>query len=209
MPTLTELWTRKSHAGRVWQGLRLALGGLALMLSLLVPMGVPQLAGAVQAVPELTARVIDQTGTLGATEQAALSDELAQLEADTGTQMVVLMVGSTEPEDIFSYSNRVANSWKLGRADVGDGGGCCPCAQKDPGRVSGNQADQHKGDDRDAKQNRQNLQRPEKDKAIAVHPAKAPHGQNCSNPKNTKTPSPASAARYRKAGRNCQLYGCS
>ena len=31
------------------------------------------------------------------------------------------MLPSTAPEDIFSYANRVANVWKIGRKDVGDG----------------------------------------------------------------------------------------
>jgi uncharacterized protein len=31
------------------------------------------------------------------------------------------MVASTEPEDIFDYTQRVGDSWKIGRRDVGDG----------------------------------------------------------------------------------------
>ena len=76
---------------------------------------------AVQAVPELSSRVLDQTGTLGAAELASLKAQVEQLERDTGAQLAVLMVSSTAPEDIFAYSNRVANTWKLGRAGVGDG----------------------------------------------------------------------------------------
>jgi uncharacterized protein len=34
---------------------------------------------------------------------------------------VVLMVPTTQPEDIASYANRVANAWKIGRKAVGDG----------------------------------------------------------------------------------------
>jgi uncharacterized protein len=34
---------------------------------------------------------------------------------------VVLMVPTTAPEDIASYANRVGNTWKIGRKDVGDG----------------------------------------------------------------------------------------
>jgi uncharacterized membrane protein YgcG len=34
---------------------------------------------------------------------------------------VVLMVPTTQPEDIASYANRVGNAWKIGRKDVGDG----------------------------------------------------------------------------------------
>ncbi len=33
----------------------------------------------------------------------------------------MLLVPTTQPEDIASYANRVANAWKIGRRDVGDG----------------------------------------------------------------------------------------
>ncbi len=72
-------------------------------------------------VPALSARVIDQTGTLAAADRQALEDKLAAFEQDKGTQLVVLLVASTQPEDIASYANRVANSWQIGRREVGDG----------------------------------------------------------------------------------------
>ena len=78
-------------------------------------------AQAVQAVPALTARVIDQTGTLDASQQQALDAKLAAFEQKKGSQIVMLLVPSTQPEDIASYANRVANDWKIGRKAVGDG----------------------------------------------------------------------------------------
>ncbi|MDE2605200.1 MAG: TPM domain-containing protein [Burkholderiales bacterium] len=72
-------------------------------------------------VPELTARVVDQTGTLGAQQRQALEDKLAAFEQGKGAQIVVLLVPTTQPEDIASYANRIANAWKIGRKDVGDG----------------------------------------------------------------------------------------
>ena len=75
----------------------------------------------VQPVPTLSARVIDQTGTLDATQQAALSAKLELIEQQIGSQIVVLLVPSTLPEDIAAYSQRVADTWKIGRRDVGDG----------------------------------------------------------------------------------------
>lgn len=78
-------------------------------------------AQGVQPVPPLTGHVIDTTGTLDAAQAAALEAKLAALEADKGSQVVVLMVPSTAPEDIASYANRVGNAWKIGRKDVGDG----------------------------------------------------------------------------------------
>ena len=72
-------------------------------------------------VPELSGRVIDQTNTLSSSDVQALSEKLKTLEDETGAQVVILMVGSTAPEDIAAYSWRVANDWKLGRKDIGDG----------------------------------------------------------------------------------------
>ena len=65
--------------------------------------------------------MIDTTGTLDAGQRASIDAKLAALEAKKGTQVVVLMVPTSMPEDIASYANRVANSWKIGRRDVGDG----------------------------------------------------------------------------------------
>jgi uncharacterized protein len=72
-------------------------------------------------VPTLTARVIDQTGTLNAAQQQALEAKLAALEAQRGSQVVVLIVPTTLPEDIAAYAQRVGEAWKIGRRDVGDG----------------------------------------------------------------------------------------
>jgi uncharacterized protein len=71
-------------------------------------------------VPELTGRVIDQTGTLDAIQRKGLDDRLADFERTKGTQMVFLLVPTTQPEDIASYANRVGNAWKIGRKGVGD-----------------------------------------------------------------------------------------
>lgn len=83
-------------------------------------------AGLVQAqgllpVPPLSGRVIDQTGTLSAAQSQAISDKPAAVETKRGSQLVVLMVTTTQPEDIAAYAQRVADSWKIGRLAVGDG----------------------------------------------------------------------------------------
>ncbi len=78
-------------------------------------------AQGVQAVPALTARVVDTTGTLDAAARQSLEAKLEALEQRKGSQVVVLIVPTTQPEDIASYANRVANEWKIGRKNVGDG----------------------------------------------------------------------------------------
>ena len=81
----------------------------------------PAWGQALQAIPALSARVMDSTGTLQAAERAQLEAKLQAFEQARGTQIVVLMVASTQPEDIVDYTQRVADSWKLGRREIGDG----------------------------------------------------------------------------------------
>ena len=96
---------------------RKAIAAIFLMVGLLAGAWAQSLL----PVPELTGRVIDQTATLDAAQQGALEEKLAQLERDMGSQVVVLIVPTTAPEDIAAYANRIGNAWKLGRSDVGDG----------------------------------------------------------------------------------------
>ena len=79
------------------------------------------LATAQVAVPPLTGHVIDQTATLSAEQQAALEKTLATLEARKGSQLAVLIVPTTAPEEIEQFALRVAEAWKLGRKKVDDG----------------------------------------------------------------------------------------
>jgi uncharacterized protein len=73
------------------------------------------------AVPPLTGRVVDQTGTLGADDVAALTQTIKGLELRKGSQVAVLIVPTTAPETIEQYSIRVAEAWKIGRRKIDDG----------------------------------------------------------------------------------------
>ncbi len=91
------------------------------LLLLWFALALPAWAQGVLPVPPLTARVIDQTGTLAADRVAALTQKLAAFEAEAGPQIVIVMVSSTAPEDIADYVQRLGDAWKIGRRDVGDG----------------------------------------------------------------------------------------
>lgn len=95
---------------------RALLLGLALLLGPMLA-----LAQSVLPVPELRARVMDQTGTLDAGAIASLEALLAGFEQEHGAQVVVLMVASTAPEDITDFTQRLGDAWKIGRREVGDG----------------------------------------------------------------------------------------
>lgn len=88
---------------------------------LLVAAPWPVYAQSAQAIPALTSHVVDETGTLSPEQRQALDHKLSAFEAASGAQLVVLMVRSTAPEDIASYANRAASTWKIGRKEVGDG----------------------------------------------------------------------------------------
>ncbi len=101
----------------------LALIHKALIAIFLIALAAPwaQASNALQPVPALTGHVVDQTGTLTAADISALEAQLVAIEQSRGSQVVVLMVATTAPEDIAAYANRVGNQWKIGRRDVGDG----------------------------------------------------------------------------------------
>lgn len=97
-----------------------ALGAALLAAVLALPAGFAA-AQELAAVPTLEARVTDLTGTLTASEQAALEEKLRAFEARKGAQLAVLIVPTTEPEAIEEYAIRVVEQWRLGRQDVDDG----------------------------------------------------------------------------------------
>jgi uncharacterized protein len=78
-------------------------------------------ASAEVAVPPLSARVTDLTGTLSAEQRAGIEQKLAALETSKGSQIAVLLLPSTQPETIEQYGIRVAEAWQLGRKGVDDG----------------------------------------------------------------------------------------
>lgn len=72
-------------------------------------------------VPELSRRVTDLTATLTPAQVAALESQLQAFEAERGSQIAVLIVPTTQPEDIAQFGIRVAERWKIGRAKIDDG----------------------------------------------------------------------------------------
>jgi uncharacterized protein len=72
------------------------------------------------AIPPLNQRVTDLTGTLSGGAVARIEAKLADFEAKKGSQIAVLIVPTTEPEDIAQFGIRLADAWKLGRKGVFD-----------------------------------------------------------------------------------------
>jgi uncharacterized protein len=106
----------------VFQTLKARIATLCMMLLLVSCIAMTNSAQAeLLPVPALKARVTDLTQTLTPTERTTLEDKLAAFEAKKGSQIAVLLVPTTQPEDIAQYSIRVVDQWKIGREKSDDG----------------------------------------------------------------------------------------
>ena len=91
--------------------------------TLIAPMLLLTLASAALAldVPALRGRVNDDADVLSSEAEARISERLEALDADTGSQVVVLAIDTLAGDSLEDYSLRVAETWELGRADEDDG----------------------------------------------------------------------------------------
>ncbi len=78
-------------------------------------------AAAFVDVPKLESLVTDMTGTLTPGQVQDLEHKLRDFEARKGSQIAVLIVPTTEPEDIAEFGIKVADLWRIGRKGVDDG----------------------------------------------------------------------------------------
>lgn len=92
-------------------------GGLLLLLVVLFSSA----TWALVDVPKLSARVTDLTQTLSPGQIQALDSKLAAFETKKGSQIAVLIVPTTQPEDIAQFGIKVADLWRIGRKGVDDG----------------------------------------------------------------------------------------
>ena len=65
--------------------------------------------------------MVDTTGTLDAAQKQALVQQALDLQQRKGSQLQVLVVPTTQPEDIAQYTTRVFDQWQIGRKGVDDG----------------------------------------------------------------------------------------
>jgi uncharacterized protein len=100
--------------GHHWRGT-----ALTLLLALLMPLAAA--AQQLAAIPPLDSPVVDTTGTLDASTRQALEAQARALQQRKGSQLQVLVVPTTQPEDIAQYAVRAFDQWKLGREKVDDG----------------------------------------------------------------------------------------
>ncbi|HSD16958.1 MAG TPA: YgcG family protein [Thermomonas sp.] len=72
-------------------------------------------------IPAFDSPVVDTTATLDAATRQQLEQQALALQQRKGSQLQVLMIPSTQPEDIESYAVRAFESFKLGRKGIDDG----------------------------------------------------------------------------------------
>ncbi|EMM87918.1 hypothetical protein AYB33_17210 [Leptospira santarosai] len=72
-------------------------------------------------IPPLRTQITDTTSTLTDLQKSRLTSTLVAFEKRKGSQIAVLVVGSTLDWSVEEYAVKVFESWKLGRQGVDDG----------------------------------------------------------------------------------------
>lgn len=93
---------------------------LALALAVLTLLAAAS-ARAEPTFPALSGRVVDDASLLSETAERRLDEKLAQLEADTGRQLVVATIRDLGGYEIEDYGYRLGREWGVGRRQANDG----------------------------------------------------------------------------------------
>ena len=94
---------------------------VARLFFLLWLFAVPAFADDLVTIPPLQSRVTDLTNTLFKDQATVLEASLTELQRTKGSQVVILMLPTTQPESIEQFGIRLAGAWKIGRKGVHDG----------------------------------------------------------------------------------------
>lgn len=93
----------------------------ALVLAALILLVGAAAAVAAPKFPPLTGRVVDQANILSAATEAELTAELAQLEQQTGRQMVVATIADLGDYPIEDYGYQLGRTWGIGQKGEDNG----------------------------------------------------------------------------------------
>ena len=102
-------------------GIRNILAAVLLWLTCTLAHAQPLATASQVAIPALDSPVVDTTGTLDAIARQNIEAQARALQQRKGSQLQVLVVPTTQPEDIAQYAVRAFEQWKLGRNGVDDG----------------------------------------------------------------------------------------
>jgi uncharacterized protein len=95
-------------------------GARAILIAFALALGAAMSALALDF-PTLSGRVVDEAGTLDAATRAALTQKLADLEAKTTDQIVVVTLKSLQGTSIEHFGVELARHWKIGQKDKNNG----------------------------------------------------------------------------------------
>src|SRR5438105_1148592 len=95
--------------------------GRGLLVLILAVFAFASVATAAPKFPPLTGRVVDDAHMLSPATQQRLDGELANLEAQTGHQVVVATVPDLQGYEIEDYGYQLGRTWQIGRKGVNDG----------------------------------------------------------------------------------------
>ena len=109
---MPHAFTGRRDRGHAWRWL--------VAFALLLVCSIAQ-AQTLVAIPALTGPVVDTTATLDEAASQHLAEQALALQQRKGAQLQVLVVNTTQPEDIAQYAQRVFDAWQLGRKGVDDG----------------------------------------------------------------------------------------
>ena len=107
----------------------------AILVVTALTLGIAWADAGLQPIPPFGARVTDLTHTLTAEQVQSLTQQLQALEQRKGSRVAILMLPTTQPEDIAQYSIRVTDAWKLSRTDKQAQDGVLLTIAKDDHRV--------------------------------------------------------------------------
>jgi uncharacterized protein len=89
----------------------------AILACAVLTCGIALAGDGLQPIPPFGARVTDLTSTLTPEQVQTLTQQLQALEQRKGSRVAILILPTTQPEDIAQYSIRVTDAWKLSRTD--------------------------------------------------------------------------------------------
>ena len=113
---------RAASAGPCVAAALAAFFALLLILLVVLPVVLPVVSPAwALDFPALTGRVVDDANILDPAARAALEQKLADLEAKTSDQLVVVTLKSLQGTSIEDYGYQLGRHWKIGQKDTNNG----------------------------------------------------------------------------------------
>lgn len=97
------------------------LQGAAAVLAFVLVVLLASVALAQPKFPPLTGRIVDEAGLLGASDRAAIADDLKLLEQKSSDQLVIFTTRSLQGYSIEDFGYQLGRAWGIGQKGVNNG----------------------------------------------------------------------------------------